>query len=132
MKIAKAFRNKIFSAEVGQHKRFSFGHVESSLLKLAEKISAKTLTICFQCPKKLPIKFILEKIDFPLKVAWQVKCSFDKSTGIFPAKIRDLSKNYPKTFGFIDFWLTAFHILFLFTRRTLFSKSAKKFWGKSE
>ena len=54
--------------------------------------SAKPLTICVQCPKKLPIKIKLEKIHFRQKVAWQVECSFDKKTGNFPPKVRDLSK----------------------------------------
>ena len=130
LKITKRFRNKTFPWKVGQHKRFSFGHVESSFLKLAEKVPPNPWQFAFNVQKSHQSKLysrimvFLKRCSTERMQSWQIGRKFFSKSPRFVKKFR-------KKFWFHSFfWLTAFHRLFLWTPRALFWKSARNFLAK--
>ena len=131
MKTTKVFRNKIFSSKVEQHKRFSLGHVESSLYNCAEAVSPKPWEFAPNVQKKFTNQYFTRRCCFPSKSCLTARMQFWQNGRKFSVKSPRFVKKFLENFLFHSFfWLRVFHRLFLCTRRTLFWKSANLFLGK--
>ena len=133
LKFTKTISNKYFSSKVGQHKRFSFGHVESNLLNLGEKVSPKPWQLAFNVPKSYQSNLYSSILIF-LKSCSTGRMQFWQNGWKFSTKNPRLVEKFHKKLWFYSFWwLTAFHRLFFWTRRTLFcGNPPKSFREKSE